>query len=223
VLFKLPGCNLANEATIRNCLGPVASEKIQLADGGHPTKHSPRTVVQPASFSNLDFNQLNDIALVGFGTAFVESTPPPKLQCPTNILPPEVFFGYPPSRKSDIWQLACLLFKIHTGAYPFWTALPYEWLVRQATQYIGPVPSHWRDRCDWDRSQTQTGGLELEEWFDAEQPTLSLETRLAEQPHLSSVSERQDLARLLCEMLAWEPEKRPGAEMVFQRLSVLGR
>jgi serine/threonine protein kinase len=223
VLFKLPGRNLANEATIRNCLGPVASEKIQLADGGPPSKHSPRTVVQPASFSNLDFNQNNDIALVGFGNAFVEATPPPTLHCPTNILPPEVFFGYPPSRKSDIWQLACLLFKFRTGAYPFHTTLPYEWLVRQATQYIGPVPSQWRGRYDRDSSRTQRGGLDLEEWFDTEQPTLSLETRLAEKGHPSSASERQDLARLLCEMLAWEPERRPGAEMVFQRLTVLGR
>jgi serine/threonine protein kinase len=225
VLFKLPSHHLVSETPIRRCLGPVASEKIYLANGKPPSKHSPRAVVQPASFSNLDFSQLRNIALVGFGKAFVESTPPPTLHCPTNILPPEVFFGYPPSSKSDIWQLACLFFKIHTGAYPFRTTLPYEWLVKQATEYIGPVPRHWRDRYDRDGSEARTAGLDLEEWFDKNQPTKFLDDYLCEEGHLSNVAERQDLARLLFEMLAWQPDKPPQAGMVvdYMYLIWLGR
>jgi hypothetical protein len=46
----------------------------------------------------LDVHKLREIAMVGFGEAFSPSiSPPPTLQCPMPIYPPEVLFGHPPS------------------------------------------------------------------------------------------------------------------------------
>jgi serine/threonine protein kinase len=133
VLFKIPNLEDISETSLQKVLGPVVSERIKLADGNPPSKHSPKEVIQPASFSGLGFNSLKEIAIVGFGKAIPEITPPPTLQCPLNIFPPEVLFSYPASKKSDIWQLACLMCFIHTGTFLFQTEPFYEHLVCHIT------------------------------------------------------------------------------------------
>jgi serine/threonine protein kinase len=212
VLFKIPNVEDMSETSLQNRLGPVVSERIRLADGKPPSKHSPKEVIQAASFSGLDFNSLKEIAIVGFGKAFPEITPPPTLQCPLNIFPPEVLFGYAASKKSDIWQLACLMFLVHTRTLPFHTEPFYEHLVWHITKYLGPIPSHWAERYRWDKYKSvtypgETYGRDLAAWFDKGQPTESLESRFSDAPHLSR-AERKKLAALLGSMLAWEPGMR---------------
>ncbi|KAK4128075.1 hypothetical protein N657DRAFT_675910 [Parathielavia appendiculata] len=187
-LLKIPYCDSANELVIRNYLGPVASENIKLAGGGQRSKHIPRTV-QLATFCNLNLRLLGDAALVGFGKAFVEPTSSliVTLHCPFDLFPPELLFGYPASRKGDIWQLACLLFKVHTGIYPFPTAPSYELLIWWIVRYTGPVPGHWRGRYRWDRFSspgTMPDG-EFEGRFNSFQPTQSLKPVLVREYHLS--------------------------------------
>ncbi|KAK4038214.1 hypothetical protein C8A01DRAFT_48150 [Parachaetomium inaequale] len=222
VLFKIPNAEYISTASLQNTLGPVVSERIKLADGKPPSKHSPKEVTQPASFSGLSFNSLKEIALIGFGKAFPEITPPPTLQCPLIIFPSEVLFGYPASNKSDVWQLACLMFVVHTGTFPFQTEPFYGHLVWHITKSLGPIPSQWAGRYRWDKYKSltcpgETYGRDLAASFDKAQPTKSLENRLAEGPHLSS-AERKKLAALLGSILVWEPGLRPTSGLV---LSVL--
>lgn len=208
------------------------SEEIRLADGGTPLKHSPREVVRPTTFSGLPFYELKDIVIISFGKAFPEYAPPPTLNCPMEIFPPELLFGYPPSEKSDIWQLACLMYKVHTTRdFPFETDSSYEMLVWHIARYMGPIPSHWRGKYRWDRYRTlsaldkdASGGLNG--WYDKSQATESLETRLEDREHLCHPEQkpfREKMAGLIGDMLAWEPDLRPSSGAVYKRVLEIGQ
>jgi serine/threonine protein kinase len=204
----------------------VASEEIKLANGEAPSEHSPRRLVQPADFIGLNSYTLKDITLVGFGKAFVDREPyrpPQTLHCPFTMFPPELLFDYPPSRKLDIWQLACLMFKIHTRVFPFQPEHPsYELLVRDIATYLGPIPSRWQGRYRWDRYTTVTPENEAERrdyaaWCDKKQPMRSLEKILRDEPYPNGPEGRK-FVDLLLDMLAWEPDHRPTSGMVYGRL-----
>lgn len=202
------------------------SEEIRLADGGTPSKHSPREVVQPTSFSGLLFYKLKDVVIISFGKAFPEYAPPPTLHCPMEIFPPELLFGYPPSTKSDIWQLACLMYKVHARVFPFATDSSYEMLVWHIAKYMGPIPSHWRGRYLWDRYRTlsaanQDASGDLNGWHDKTHTTESLETRIEGNELLHHPKQKpfqKKLAGLIGDMLAWEPTERPSSGSVYQRV-----
>lgn len=209
----------------------MASEEIKLATGGTPSEHSPRKVVQPADFIGLNPYTLKDITLVGFGKAFVDRDPyrpPQTLQCPFDMFPPELLFDYRPTRKLDIWQLACLMFKLLTRGFPFQPGPfqpehpTYELLVWHITRYLGPVPSHWQGKYRWDKYQTLApedgaGNRDFKAWFDKRQPTESLEKILRDEPYLQG-SEAKKFMDLLLDMLVWEPSKRPTSGLVYGRL-----
>ncbi len=157
------------------------------------------------------------------------------------MFPPELLFRHRPSRKSDIYQLGILLFKIHARVFPFPSGPPsYELLLWQATRVLGPLPETWRGRFCWEKYRTlvpppvafpssllrggavlmgREGGEDFPGWFDQDQPTAGLGMRLRQEPHLDGCErEREGLVALLGEMLAWEPEKRPSAGSVEGRL-----
>ncbi|KAK4238006.1 hypothetical protein C8A03DRAFT_15491 [Achaetomium macrosporum] len=235
VLFRIPGAfdnlRLRREDDLDRFLGPHCSQRVEMADGSALSQHAPRVVYEPARFTGISMPALRDVALVGFGKAFATFRTPPTLHCPIPIYPPEVLFGQPPSTKSDIWQLGCLFFKIHTGSFPFLTQTSglsldssYERLVWSAVQYLGPVPNSWKSqyRCDLYNDLIPPGQMDrqdLECWFDAEQPTKSLEDRLKEAKHLGPKWKRNRIARLLSMMFAWEPSQRPSAGSVWRQLS----
>ncbi|KAG7286027.1 hypothetical protein NEMBOFW57_008325 [Staphylotrichum longicolle] len=186
-----------------------------------PLPHHPDVLTAPASFSGLRFSTINSIALVGFGNAFPEPNPPADparlshLHLPPPP-PPEVLFGSQYTRKSDVWQLACMLYKIHsTWLFPFGDLemTSYERLVEDMTRYLGPSPESWKGNYDWERYGTvaappKVEDRHLEECCDPSQPTQSLKSVFANLLY-SHITGREEVAELLEEMLVWEPEKRP--------------
>jgi serine/threonine protein kinase len=148
------------ESRLLELLGPVKDETLQLRKG--PVSHSkqgPKKVVAAASFSGLDSSSLTTVQIIDFGYAFLSNSPPPTLGCPLEYFPPELLFGCPASPKSDIWQLAAVVFYTYTNYYMFQVGYPiFIHLVAFVVQHHGPLPSHWKGKFVWSKyGQAQPG------------------------------------------------------------------
>jgi serine/threonine protein kinase len=210
-------------------LGPVRDETLRLRKGpvSH-SRHAPKKIVAVASFSGLDLGPslLARVQIIDFGVAFFTNDPPPTLGCPIELFPIELLFRYPASGKSDIWQLAAIMYYTYTGSYMFQVGFPiFFHLVGYLVQDYGPLPSHWKGKFDWG----QYGGLlpgqpveactEPSWWFDdTEPPATSLDDRIAKKASYLSAPQRVELARMFREMVRWEPASRISAAETQRRL-----
>jgi hypothetical protein len=181
-------------------------------------------VVFLASLSGLDYSTLNSVRIIDFGQAFMQDTPPPTLGSPLAFFPVELCFGHPASPKSYIWQLARVIFMEHTDALLFQVFFHvYESLVAFSVSYLGPIPSHWVGKFVWDKYGHREPGKPMDTsdgpwWFDDENPSKALSDRLVKSAPGLSQRQREELERLILDMVAWEPSARLSAEEVVRRL-----
>jgi len=210
-----------SESQILQLLGPIVDQSLRLRKGPVPrSKHAPKRIVAPASFSGLDPSTLTTIQINDLSCAFTSDIPPPTLGCPLIWFPAELVFGYPASTKSDVWQLAALIFYIYTDTAMFQVGIKVFYaLIAFVVQWHGPLLSSWRGKFDWshylygqiDPTKPPVTAPEPDCWFDGSLSTESFEDRIAEAASYLSPSQQHELRRLLVDMVALEPEKRISA------------
>jgi hypothetical protein len=241
VAFEIPGLESMSERELEDkLLGVGIYEELQEIDGSSP-KHGPRRVYQPCQgWHGLDHSQLTTVRIIDFGGAFClrsdEGDPPPDPKYTVHFSPPEYCFQYPLSRGADTWQLALLIFMIHTGVSPLYhmgSSDSYELLISVIAAYLGPAPQDWRNRFlhrKYGTRDAETGELfppeaHPAEWFDLsrKQVTLSFQRELAlRAPHLNK-RQREKFEKLLLMMMAWRPDVRISAREVLVHLHEIKR
>lgn len=209
-------------------------EDLVEADGSLP-KHGPRKVVASAlNWYGLDRELirscLTSVRIINFEHAFSARDPPAQLPCDLELTPPELLFGYPPARPSDIWQLGLLFFHIHALRSPFrrhleYNGVAFELLLWLVASYFGPAPAHWKGRFRWDEYGKRGKGGQFtltvveRSWFSEEfigvwaeeardDTRPSLDEELKEDARHLTAEQRAVLVPILTQMLAWEPDKR---------------
>lgn len=173
---------------------------------------------------------LKAVLIVDFGEAFPFSQLRSSFGVPVDqgYFPPELYFGYPASAASDIWELARLVYQTLGNPSLFPCFFPiFEVLVGTAVPILGPLPAHWRGRFDHDRyGYREDGELQNAEkedpewWWDEAKHDKSVRGQMGR--HLApqfSPEQLDFLADLLGDMLVFEPEKRISAAEVVQRLT----
>lgn len=226
IVFEIPDMQSMTESHLLELLGPIRTETLRLRKGPVPhSKHGPKNVVKPASFSGLDISSLTTVQIIDFGCAFLNSNPPPTLGCPVEFFPPELLFDFPASTKSDIWQLAAIIYLTYSGIYMFQTGFQlFHLLIPFVVDFHGPVPSQWKGKFVWSKYGTAPPGEqavpqpEPDYWYDETQPTRSFEDRIAKQVPYLSEAQRNELKRLLNDMVTWEPGSRISAAGAGRRL-----
>lgn len=224
IVFELPDSQSMSPAGILQLLGPIEAEYIRPRKERY-APHAPKQLVDNAEFPDVDFSMLTRVRIIDFGSAYFADQPPKSLGVPIDYFPPELCFGYLPSTKSDVWQLACLFYQIHTGRYFIPTGFEiYEALIGTAVHRLGPLPQSWQGKFDHETyGYMENGEAKFEEksvwyWYEDKKIKETIEDRLAvEAPDLSA-HRRKDLADLLIEMAVYEPGKRLSAAEVTQRL-----
>lgn len=208
---------------VTRLLGPIRTEKLKLPNGRR-SPHGPNQVVQTPDFSGLDYSLLLQVRVIDFGEAFLADHPPPSLGVPLNYFPPELCFGYLPSKKSDVWQLACILYQIHTVKPIFPTFFRiFEMLIGTIVPVLGPIPQHWRRKYNFDKygyvePRRELDSTEPEYWFDDNNPEKSIDIKLAQHATHLSALQRNEVVDLLRGMFAYEPGERLSAVDVIRRL-----
>ncbi|KAK4155705.1 kinase-like domain-containing protein [Chaetomidium leptoderma] len=228
IVFKVPSMQSMIESRLLELLGPIKEETLRLCKG--PVSHStyaPKKVVASASFSGLDSSSLATVQIIDFGCAFSSNSPPPTLGCPVECFPPELLFDYPASTKSDVWQLAALVYYTSTGQDMFQVGFQiFTHLVAFVVRHHGPVPALWKGKFVWSKyglaqpGQPVAPSPEPDWWWssDDKRPIPSLEYRFAKRASYLSAAQRDELARLLRDMVAWEPSCRISAAEADRRL-----
>ena len=215
------------ETRLLGLLGPIKDETLRLSKGPIThSKHGPKKVVAAASFSGLDPLSLTTVQIIDFGCAFLSSSLPPTLGCPVEFFPPELLFGCPASTKSDVWQLAAMVYYTHTNQHMFQVGLPiFTHLVAFIVRYHSPVPSHWKGefvRSKYGLAQFGEPVVPSPEpdwwWSNDKQPPKSVEDRVINRAPYLSASQLDELGSLLRDMITWEPSRRISAAEVERRL-----
>lgn len=164
---------------------------------------------------------LEPFALLIFGQSLNADKPPSGLGIPMPYYPPELCFGYAPSRATDVWALACCIFEVQTQRLlvsPVFDS--FEFLLGTLRYTLGPLPLEWKTRYSDDCASADFKGQgPLPNWFDEpeylEWPLASLVDEGAS--HLSPTGKDQ-LLSLLRAMLEYEPSQRIQAEYVLNHL-----
>ncbi|KAK4151578.1 kinase-like domain-containing protein [Chaetomidium leptoderma] len=227
VAFTIPG--IQTEGHLLEVLGPIKHETLRLRKGpiSH-SRHAPKKMVAAASFSGLNLGPSSppSVQIIDFGVAFLTNNPAPTLGCPIEFFPIELLFQCPASVKSDVWQLAAVIFYTYTASYMFQVGFPiFPHLVGFIVQYHGPLPSHWKAKFDWGQYGGVPPGEPVEAWpepswwFDGTKSTMSFDDRIAQKTAYLSESQRDELARLFRDMVAWEPTSRISAAEAHRRLN----
>lgn len=232
IVFALPDIQSMSRDAVYKLLGPTETKKLKLRDGSY-SAHSPRRIVKSPAFSGFDIQMTNGaVMIIDFGEAFLSDRPCPRsdLGIPIFSLPPEICFGQPPSSKSDVWELACLLVEIFCGR-PLFPLIfgGYELLISYIVDYVGILPASWKGhfRADvygtWENGELSSSPDGVWWWFEeipgAEKSDLG--TVVGEMAMREGLAAKQHvfLTSLLRGMMAREPAERLSAPTVLLRLN----
>ena len=117
VLVQLKGIDTWPTETLYQQVGSPVRDEVFNSSGQKPDLSAPEYLVEPASFSRVDFEYISEqVLVIDFGEAFPELSPPDDgVGTPVSYCSPELILERKASRKSDIWALACTIFEIRSG------------------------------------------------------------------------------------------------------------
>lgn len=210
ILFELRDVQTWSEAQILDIFGPVRAADLRLHNGS-PSNHGPDQVVQALEFLPHHITLLGDVRIIDFGQCFNMDNPPKGLGIPMPYLPPELCFGYAPSKATDVWALACIIFEVQTRR-PLVPMVfeSFDFLIGTLRFTLGMLPSAWIPKYSDDYAGEVLQGKGAPEiWFDpTEPPEWSLTSLVHEKASHLSLAKKEQLLDLLRSMLAFEPAER---------------
>jgi serine/threonine protein kinase len=223
VAFELPNIHSMSRTQLYQLLGDPKSEPLKLGNGSY-SEHAPKRVIQTPNFPGLDHSSLSRVVIIDFGNAFFADSPPQSSGSPIDFFPPEICFGYSPSTKSDVWQLACVLYTIHAREPLFPTFFRiFEILVGTIVGFQGPLPQEWKGRFKFDEYGHREAGKEPKTtdpawWFEEKQSEKTIDSRFSQHAQHLPTNLIREYTRLLHDMVAYEPTQRISAADAAQRL-----
>ncbi|KAF2008655.1 kinase-like protein [Aaosphaeria arxii CBS 175.79] len=139
VAFKIPRIE-------RVCFDETFQAKVKRRDGGPLEKGIPEIVVDPLEpLRYAETDELSDIQLIDFSSAFLEAHPAASVATPVDLAPPEVIFKQPLTKAVDIWNLGCVTYRYSTGQEPFSIILSRDnrELIPQIYKLLGDACAPW--------------------------------------------------------------------------------
>ncbi|KAI1414805.1 kinase-like protein [Hypoxylon sp. FL1857] len=217
ILFELHDIQTWSEAQIYDYFGAIRTAELRLHNGSY-SEHGPKEVVRALEFTKIEDHLLGNIRIIDFGQSFSANEPPTELGTPLFYFPPELCFGYLPSKKSDVWALACIIFEVQT-----WRPLvimvfqSFEILLGSLRFTLGLLPAEWKTRYSDDYASEDLRGQGAPEiWFNEEFPLRwPFPSLIDEKASHLSPGEKEELLHLLKAMLVFEPSQRISVKEVL--------
>jgi len=207
VLFELQDIQSWSKSQIYENLGAARTSSLRLLNGSY-SPHAPKKVVKPANFSNVGLELLGNIRITDFGQSFFAKTPPDSLGTPLSFFAPEMCFGLRPSKSSDMWALACLIFEIQSSARLFPIVFDNVYImIGTIVDVLGPFPVEWKQSFTW------TEWDPIVWWYDKTfQPNRPLASLVKGTCAQLLPSQQDTFLNLLQGMLIYEPTQRLSAK-----------
>ena len=117
VLVQLKDVDSWSTKKLYQQVGSPVKDEVFKSSGQKPDPSAPKYLVEPASFSRIDFEYISEqVLLIDLGEAFPEQSPPTNgVGTPVSYCSPELLLERKASRASDIWALACTIFELRSG------------------------------------------------------------------------------------------------------------
>ncbi|TGO17518.1 hypothetical protein BTUL_0017g00990 [Botrytis tulipae] len=164
ILLQLANIDEWTEEQIYERLGVPQKEEIIYASSKLPATDSsfPDYTVVPINMREVNPKWIaNDIIIIDFGIAFLQTAPSFDLGTPKSYCAPEFLFGCYRSVASDIWALGCTIFEIRTGSRLFkYDGIPKrDEMLIAAVRLLGTFPDDWwaawKEGLRWYKQQTE--------------------------------------------------------------------
>ncbi|TGO36490.1 hypothetical protein BHYA_0123g00180 [Botrytis hyacinthi] len=164
ILLQLANIDEWTEEQIYERLGVPQKEEIIYARSKLPATDSsfPDYTVAPINMKEVNPKWIaNDIIIIDFGIAFLQTAPSFDLGTPKSYCAPEFLFGCYRSVASDIWALGCTIFEIRTGSRLFkYDGIPQrDEMLIAAVRLLGTFPDEWwaawKEGLRWYKQQTE--------------------------------------------------------------------
>ncbi|KAF7945161.1 hypothetical protein EAE96_009940 [Botrytis aclada] len=164
ILLQLANIDEWTEEQIYERLGVPQKEKVIYGSSKLPvTDFSfPDYTVAPIKMKEVNPKWIaNDIIIIDFGIAFLQTAPSLDLGTPKSYCAPEFLFGCYRSVASDIWALGCTIFEIRTGSRLFkYDGVPNrDEMLIAALRLLGAFPDEWwaawKEGLEWYKQQTE--------------------------------------------------------------------
>ncbi|KAF7923038.1 uncharacterized protein EAE98_007743 [Botrytis deweyae] len=164
ILLQLANIDEWTEEQIYERLGVPQKKEIIYANSKLPVTDSsfPDYTVAPINMKEVNPKWIaNDIIIIDFGIAFLQTAPSFDLGTPKSYCAPEFLFGCYRSVASDIWALGCTIFEIRTGSRLFrYDGIPNrDEMLIAAVRLLGAFPDEWwaawKEGLKWYEQQTE--------------------------------------------------------------------
>ncbi|KAL9129215.1 MAG: hypothetical protein Q9217_002284 [Psora testacea] len=243
VLIQLKGIDTWPTGTLYQQVGSPVRDEVFKSSGQKPDLSAPEYLVEPASFSRVDFEYISEqVLLIDLGEAFPELSPPANgVGTPISYCSPELILERKAGRTSDIWALACTIFEVRSG-FPLFESFvgSSTEVLEEIVRILGmpPESSHslWKkdgititDHARWDgpalNERIRGIGIYDQEPSIHESDVTSLNHHTLLEPPGGRVigDEANTLTDLLRRALDYIPEKRLSAEKVANHVWLGGR
>ena len=234
VLIQLKGIDTWPTGTMYQQIGSPVRDEVFKSSGQKPDISAPEYLVEPASFSCVEFEYISEqVLLIDLGEAFPELSPPANgVGTPVSYCSPELILERKASRTSDIWALACTIFEVRSG-FPLFESFvgSSTEILEEIVRILGlpPESSHslWKeagitipDHAKWDGSalNERIKGIGTYDHtpsiHDSDITSVKHHTLLEPPGRRVSRDEVINLTNLLRGALNYIPEKRLSAEEV---------
>lgn len=132
-----------SEEDVYQTSGIPETKTITMPDGMAPIH-----VVSPINNHRLSYPSMlrEEIVLIDFGQSLIMDYIPPKYRpgTPMQNLAPEAFFDSKVGFASDVWALACVIYKIRTGAPLFEEFFgDHDIVPKEIVETLGKFPDPW--------------------------------------------------------------------------------
>lgn len=148
IVFGLSDIDQYTEDHLFSLFGTPETAPLETESGEAAGPEAPPFIVKPLDFLASKENIIRwDVHLLDFDQSFPTSSPPDDmLGTPPEYLAPEVAVGLNASPASDVWALACSIFRLRSGQGPFAgieVSSPGDALV-MIIRTLGDLPDEWQ-------------------------------------------------------------------------------
>ncbi|KPM45361.1 hypothetical protein AK830_g1175 [Neonectria ditissima] len=146
ILIRLSSIDDLSEDELSTLLGAPETAPVKRSSGQPPEPSAPKYVVNVVDLTRLPWGLHDCICITDFDRSFLVDDPPNDiLGTPKKLLAPEAIYDLQPGPKSDVWALACTIFRMRAGYDLFHDLLsrsPAAALIL-VTSVLGPFPEKW--------------------------------------------------------------------------------
>jgi len=219
VAFEIPDLNGMPEQSAIMCLGVPHCIPVIPRNHEHQTDSLPKYLVMPGTFVDhlVDALEPLQIKIIDFGEAYFTESRPASLNVPIAFRAPELIFNKRSMNavdedwdsRTDTWSLGCLLYEVISTSALFHPVGDEDRMIFDMVTVAGTLPERWEPYWDWSKNVRPEANGQC-------QSSLEVVLKDLEEYQALTQDDTLQLADLLQQMLALDPQHRPIVATVLQ-------